>query len=575
MHTERKIKALIAVAALVMIVTTIVPFKTAAKASSLQKALLESEARIAVVAETLSMVTDAETGQRGFVITGQEAFLAPYNDALVRLRGERQRLRASLPAYSDQDFIRFEQLVNRKLAHLAGTIDIRRQSGAAAAGARISTGQGKQYMDELRLEVKTIIDAEHAHRERLRQEAARFGSIAALATLIATAVNGLLVAAALHFLFRLLKRHRTTASELTKLSGELSAGMAELERRNGDISLLARMARVLDSSMSLDETRDSISVFATKLLPHTSGQLFLYRNSRNLLEKSLQWGLPQHAIDAVEPQDCWGLRLGHVHRVDDQSDLCCPHHDKHAAPFRQQLCLPLSAHGEIVGLMTLEADSCNSEGKGMFRSGEVELSITLAEQLALALSNAKLKEMLKQQSIVDPLTGLFNRRYLDETLARELSRAKRKGCSLSLVMIDVDHFKSINDNFGHEAGDAVLRAIAERLKANVREGDLVCRFGGEEIVILMPECDPQNAHARTEKLRKAVRAIDISYGGRAIGRVTASFGVASYPHNAAESNVLIECADRAMYQAKLAGRDRVVPAGSAEPESLPDLRVQA
>jgi diguanylate cyclase (GGDEF)-like protein len=343
------------------------------------------------------------------------------------------------------------------------------------------------------------------------------------------------------------------------LSSELQGGMAELGRRNVEMSLLAQMARTLDSSMSLTETLESVSVFTARLLPGTSGELFLYRNSRNLLEKALQWGDPCNPKEAIEPHECWGLRLGRVHQVSGKDALYCPHHDRNAAPDRSLFCLPLSAQGEIIGLMTIEVPVV-LDIDAAHAAARVGLATALAEQLALALSNAKLKEVLKQQSIVDPLTGLFNRRYMDETLFRELSRARRKSCPLSLVMIDVDHFKSINDRHGHEAGDTVLRAVAEHIKASVREGDLVCRFGGEEMVILMPECDVQDAGARAEKLRAAIRSLHVSYGGHTIGAVTASFGVASYPYHAGDETTLIACADKAMYQAKSAGRDRVVVA---------------
>ncbi|OWW19810.1 hypothetical protein AYR66_10155 [Noviherbaspirillum denitrificans] len=412
-------------------------------------------------------------------------------------------------------------------------------------------------MDDIRVEVAAVTASEHVLRERLRREAGRYASLAAVATLAATLTDVLLVAIALQFLFRLLKRHRVTVNELQGLSNELRGGMAELGRRNVEMSLLAQMARTLDSSMSLAETLESISVFTVKLMQDTSGELFLYRNSRNLLEKALQWGEPSHAKDAIEPHECWGLRLGRVHLVQGKDALYCPHHHRDLAPGRAIVCLPLSAQGEIIGLMTVEMPAREDEDKEL-AAGRVNLATALAEQLALALSNARLKEVLKLQSIIDPLTGLFNRRYMDETLSRELSRARRKACPLSLMMIDVDHFKSINDRYGHEAGDAVLRTVAEQVKASVRDGDLVCRFGGEELVVLMPECDIHDATARAEKLCAAVRSLRVSYGGHTIGPVTASFGVASYPDRATDETSLIAAADKAMYRAKSAGRDRVV-----------------
>jgi diguanylate cyclase (GGDEF)-like protein len=378
--------------------------------------------------------------------------------------------------------------------------------------------------------------------------------------LAATIVNVILVMIALSLLFRLLKRHRTTADELRTSRDQLSAGLLELKQRNAEMALLAQMARILDSSMSLNEALESITVYCRKLLPKTSGELFLYRNSRNVLEKAVQWGEPRTPCDAIEPHECWGLRLGQVHRVSNADDLFCFHHNKQADRFREHLCIPLTAQGEVLGLICIEAGSPECDAVRIDQSDQ-DLVIVMAEQLSLALSNVKLKEMLKQQSIVDPLTCLFNRRYMDETLQRELARAKRKSVPLALVMIDVDHFKSINDRFGHDAGDEVLRTIALRIRENVREGDLVCRFGGEEIVIVMPECGAADAYLRADRIRQAVRSIEIRHGDHRIGPVTASFGIASYPQDATDPGALTEAADSAMYEAKRLGRDLVMMAG--------------
>jgi diguanylate cyclase (GGDEF)-like protein len=559
MKTEHRIKILIVVAILVMIATAVVPFKMSSKESLLQKALLESETRISTIQETFSLMKDAETGQRGFIITGQEGFLEPYNKARARLEDQAAQRRLARPRYSDEQAAHFEGLLDRKLSDLATSIEVRRSEGAAAAHALVSTGRGKHYMDDIRAEVDKIRADERRFRDDLRTEAERYATNATYATAAVTALNILLVAIALYFLLRLLKRQRQAADELLSLSADLQGSVRELGRRNEEMSLMAQMARALDASVSMDESLRSLAVFSEKLLPGTSGQLYLYRNSRNLLEKAAQWGAPQDVREVLEPHDCWGLRLGRLHHAETTHDLCCTHYSKDNSSAAT-LCLPLSAQGEVIGLLALEPMSKNGEPGAVFERGHIELATALGEQLALALSNAKLKEVLKRQSIVDPLTGLFNRRYMDETLLRELSRAKRKGCPLSFVMIDVDHFKSINDRLGHEAGDAVLRTIASQLKKNVREGDLVCRFGGEEIVILLPECDQQDALVRAEKLRHAISTLDLSHTGKAIGPITASFGVASYPTSASSVESLIGAADRAMYQAKSSGRNQVIAA---------------
>lgn len=563
MKIEGRIQALIAVAILVMIGTAVVPFEMSRRAAALHQALLASEARNLAIQETLSLMKDAETGQRGFIITGREDFLEPYERAVRRLENQRGERLLALHGHSKEQVGQFEGLLARKLSDLARSIEIRRQAGAPAAVSYVATGRGKDYMDDIRAEVEKVRLAELGAREALRTEAARSGRIATAATLAATALDVGLVAVSLFFLLRLLKQQRRSADDLRKMSVTLQASVAELGQRNHDMATMAQMARALEASVSLDEALKSLAIFSASLLPATSGQLYLYRNSRNLLEKAAQWGTPRQPQDAFEPHECWGLRLGRPHHAPSQEHLCCSHYGSASIAAGSQLCLPLSAQGEMIGILTLEPGTDRGAPRAVLGADQIELATTLGEQLALALSNVKLKEALKRQSIIDPLTGLFNRRYMDETLQRELSRAKRKDCALSIVMLDIDHFKSVNDRYGHEAGDSVLRAVADRLKKNVRESDLVCRYGGEEILILMPECAQSDACARAERLRDAIRATEFRHAGSAIDRVTASFGVASYPDDALEPDSLVEFADQAMYQAKAAGRDRVVRAGAA------------
>lgn len=564
MKIEGRIKGLIAIAILVMIATAVVPFEMSRRATSLHSALLESESRNLSIQEMFSMMKDAETGQRGFIITGQETFLEPYNKAVARLEEQQLERQLALRGYSPDQIDHFEGLLVRKLSDMAKSIDIRRTEGAERAIAYVATGRGKEFMDDIREAVDGVRDSEVALRDRLRAEAEASGRIATLATVIATALDIMLVALSLLIMLRLLRRQQKAADDLHDMGVSLRASVAELARHNRDMTTMAQMARALEASVSLDEALKSLAIFSASLLPGTSGQLYLYRNSRNLLEKAAQWGTPYQPVEAFEPHECWGLRLGRPHHVESASELCCSHYRADCAEAGSQLCLPLSAQGEVIGILTLEPALHSEDGHGLLAESQIELATTLSEQLALALSNVKLKEVLKRQSIVDPLTGLFNRRYLDETLQRELSRAKRKDCTLSVVMMDIDHFKSVNDRYGHEAGDTVLRAVADQLKKNVRESDLVCRYGGEEIVILMPECGPEAAFTRAERLRSAIRSMDISHAGAKIDRVTASFGVAGYPGNAGEAEALVEIADKAMYQAKAAGRDKVLLAKTLE-----------
>jgi diguanylate cyclase (GGDEF)-like protein len=188
------------------------------------------------------------------------------------------------------------------------------------------------------------------------------------------------------------------------------------------------------------------------------------------------------------------------------------------------------------------------------------MATTVADQLGLAVANLKLRETLRNQSIRDALTGLFNRRYLEETLERELSRARRTNASLGLIMMDLDHFKHFNDTFGHEAGDVLLREVGRLLQETVRGGDVACRYGGEEFVVILPEASAETTRLRAERLRESIKHLYVTQRGQSIGSVTASIGVGTFPQNGTTGDALVKAADTALYLAKGTGRDRVTVA---------------
>jgi diguanylate cyclase (GGDEF)-like protein len=316
------------------------------------------------------------------------------------------------------------------------------------------------------------------------------------------------------------------------------------------------MLQALDSVGSPAELSTVLPVFLKKLLPGTAGTIYLYRHSRDSLEPQAQWGGTDAAGGAVYPGDCWGLRLGKVHRATPGDDLCCQHSSALLATASTQTCVPMISHGEVIGMMVVTA------AKGDSSVLETETATTLAEQLSLAISNVSLRESLKQQSKVDPLTGLYNRRYFDESLKRELARAKRTRTSCSVVMVDLDHFKRVNDTCRHDAGDLVLKAVARQLSGRLRTSDVACRYGGEELVLLFPECTAAAAAKCAESIQRALREIEIDHLGQRIAGVTASFGVAAWPVHGLGSSELVKAADQALYSAKKAGRDRITVANT-------------
>lgn len=181
----------------------------------------------------------------------------------------------------------------------------------------------------------------------------------------------------------------------------------------------------------------------------------------------------------------------------------------------------------------------------------------VTDHLALALSNLQLRDRLRQQAIRDPLTGLFNRRYLDETLVHELLRASHHGSSVGCMMMDIDHFKCYNDTYGHDGGDALLRALANLLTGRTRVDDIACRFGGEEFLVVLPGASLKTTIERAKQICNEVRQLQVRHEGISLGQVTISIGVACFPYHATTPDALISAADDALYQAKSQGRDRV------------------
>jgi diguanylate cyclase (GGDEF)-like protein len=332
----------------------------------------------------------------------------------------------------------------------------------------------------------------------------------------------------------------------------------ELEERNREISLLAEMSGFLQACNTADEAYGVIIRTGQSLFRDTAGALFIYSASRNDLEAAAAWGrLTSDPSDRVfAPDMCWALRRGRVHRVDNtDSNQFCRHVP--ASVVGGCLCIPMIAQGEVLGVLHLRHDH-DAAGSASTAPLNERMAVTLGEHIALALINLKLQETLRNQSIRDPLTGLFNRRYMEETLEREVRRAQRARGRLGVVMLDLDHFKRFNDTSGHEAGDLLLREVGAVLNAHIRGGDLACRYGGEEFTLIFPEMPMDSICQRVETLRLAVKDLNVRHRGQSLESVTVSAGVAAFPEHGASGEALLRAADSALYRAKAEGRDRVV-----------------
>ena len=333
--------------------------------------------------------------------------------------------------------------------------------------------------------------------------------------------------------------------------------MEELGWLNGEITQLGRASNVLRECQGMEEACATIVQTGQVLFPTEVAELYLMRPSRGTLEYKTGWGGTGVEAVVLAPETCKALRSGQIYRHEPQhAGLPCEHVplEPLMAPY---ICVPLTTQGGILGLLHMRFPLTGGANAARRLPARLQLATTFAVQAGLALANLKLRETLKEESIRDSLTGLYNRRFLEETLERELARAQRRKSPLALIMADVDHFKRFNDTYGHDAGDAVLRSVAETLKSNIRGSDIACRFGGEEFTLVLLESTLAAAREKTESLRQAVAALSPSYGGQALGAVTMSFGLVVFPEHGNDSAGLLRAADMALYRAKKDGRNRV------------------
>ena len=312
------------------------------------------------------------------------------------------------------------------------------------------------------------------------------------------------------------RRWREVSNQLIRYE-ELHRSMEKLSRES---SLLGEMSDLLQSCLSTAEAHQFITDRAQALFPNSSGAVCMTANSRDIVEVVATWGEPSLAERFFPPKDCWALRRGRAHVMEKDSNVMRCAHIGDGNPSRA-LCMPMMAHGEALGLLYLDSGRAGSaaanRSPGSWSETDQRLARTVAEHAALALANLQLREILRTQSVRDPLTGLYNRRYLEESLDRELQRATRKKCSLGVMMLDVDHFKRFNDTFGHEAGDSVLKTLANLFRAQLRSSDIACRYGGEEFVMILPEASLEATRQRAEEIREAAKLAIAQFRGTASG----------------------------------------------------------
>ena len=326
-----------------------------------------------------------------------------------------------------------------------------------------------------------------------------------------------------------------------------------LEQRHQQMVTMYQMIEFLQVCEKIEDISKLLAEFLQKLFPGFSGSIFLKDECDRKFKKVTSFGKKGDNKTSLEFSDCWALLRGETHIAgNDQPGLFCHHLHQEIQPTKT-ICIPLLTQGKVWGLFYLETEFMEK-----ISSYQKHLVHTVAKQISLAFYNLKLREKLRNDSIRDALTGLFNRRYLDESLKQEIIKAKRNRQPLSVIMIDVDHFKRFNDSYGHDVGDMVLRELAKFLQGQVRESDIVCRYGGEEMTLILINTPISVAKKRAENICSGVRELSLKNQDKILPSITISLGVACFPLYGTIGEEIVQRADQALYLAKKAGRNRVV-----------------
>ena len=321
------------------------------------------------------------------------------------------------------------------------------------------------------------------------------------------------------------------------------------KRTSQQVEELFAMTDMLQAAEDHEDAGAVLMATAQRLLPGFGGALYVFNNSRDRLDLAKSWNTSEgfQPAETLLPGNCWALKRGKPHINDpSKQTLCCMHQIGTAATVE----VPMMARGSVYGLLVLATETADAFDLLMANR---RLARALADSMSLALSNIALREKLRTQSLRDPLTGLYNRRYMEDALERYISLAERSGTATSVVMIDLDNFKRLNDQHGHAKGDAVLRDVAGQLVAALRPSDVVSRYGGEELLVILPNCGIEDALLKAEMMRSRVESLSEAHGLP----ISASFGIAAVPETSTSPVDVIPMADAALYAAKQAGKNCV------------------
>jgi len=333
-------------------------------------------------------------------------------------------------------------------------------------------------------------------------------------------------------------------NEFNKMSHQLESRLEDLRQERARLETsLRRIGQTFASNLDRDALLEIVLRTAIDGLDATGGRASARPAAERALQEVTRAGELDGNLDAIRAAEAEALLTGNSSEASEGG--------VHA------VAQPLidTDHGELVGLLSIARAQ-------PFTEHDLELLSYLAGSAGISLQNVGLHEAVQRQAVTDELTGLYNHRRFQEAMVEEAERSRRFGQPMSLVMLDIDNFKRINDTYGHQQGDRVLAAVARVLRDSSREIDSPARYGGEELAVVLPGTDLDGAYQLAERVRQGIASLDIApSGGRDRIAVTASFGVASLPTSAEEPGALLAAADAALYEAKRGGKNKTVRAG--------------
>lgn len=503
------------------------------------RASVEQETAASIVAHThrvidalqrvVGGVADAESSVRAYTISRRAATLRDFEPGIVAAKQgleEAQALTADNPAQQ-----RMIGTVAPLLSDRVRLLEERKHAVERGEAPGISE-DGQRVTELIRALVSETINVERGllkERTVIAKERATRARVTTLLGVIASLV--LVVGAALLVDRQTRRRVNVERSRLRELG------------------LVLELGEMLQACRTPEEAYEVMQRVAPVYFDDVEGALSIIAPSRDEAVVVARWGNAFAKLHRFELDECWGLRRSQLHVIgEDEHGIHCRHWDPIPSAAA---CFPLIGNGELLGALHLVS-------KTRLSANIRERLGVLGEQIALAVANLRLREKLRNQSIRDPLTGLFNRRYAEETLQRELIRCERHQTSLCIALLDVDHFKKFNDTHGHETGDEVLKQIARYLQQQIRGGDVASRLGGEELMVILLEAAAVDAVRKAQVLCDGIRELKVRSSGKLIGPVTVSIGVAAFGFHGVNAEQLLRSADAALYRAKGEGRDRVV-----------------